>query len=190
MAVLQEVRRRRRIPDPATGVEPLGGIPDVIAYKEGPRALVFVECKRPAEPLNKQRAWMEAALPAERDRGVIGYDQIVVAVSSIRQPHVRSPEGARTRVEAGDRPSAPKPTLRALKTGNAQDPVTEGSANVRVSETYRGFTIYYEASTRRWLVDLRPGKPQGQFNSAFQARRAINIVLDGHSVAWPRREGR
>ena len=190
VAVLQDVRRRRQIPDPATGIEPLGGIPDVIAYQEDPRALVFVECKRPAEPLDKQRAWLEAALPAERDRGVIGHDQLVVAVSSIRQPLVRSPEGARTRAEAGDRRSAPKKTPKVLTFDNPPDLVTGGGASVKVSETYRGFAIYYETSTRRWLVPLRPGEPRGKFNSAFQARRAINIVLDGQSVAWPKREER
>ena len=190
VAVLQEVRRRRRIPDRATGVEPLGGIPDVIAYQDDPRALVFVECKRPAEPLDKQRAWLEAALPAGRDRGVIGYDQIVVAVSSIRQPHARLPEGARIRVEGGNRRSAAKPTPEVERIDNPPDLVAGGGASVKASETYRGFTIYYEASTRRWFVDLHPGEPQGEFNSAFQARRAINVVLDGHSVAWPRREGR
>ncbi len=58
------------------------------------------------------------------------------------------------------------------------------------SETYRGYTIYYAASVRRWLVELRGEVPLDQFNAAFQARRAINVLLDGQSIQRPKREPR
>ena len=59
----------------------------------------------------------------------------------------------------------------------------------RVSETYRGFTIYYTAPPdRTWSFRPTPDAPLQSYRSAFQARRAINEHLDGSSAVWPRKE--
>ena len=59
---------------------------------------------------------------------------------------------------------------------------------MRTSEVYRGFTIYYSPSTRRWLVEITPSAGLVEFKSAFQSRRAINLALEGLSANWPKRE--
>ena len=59
--------------------------------------------------------------------------------------------------------------------------VHEGNSAMSVSEVYRGLTIYYNPSTRRWSVELTPEAGLAEFKSAFQARRAINLALDGQS---------
>jgi hypothetical protein len=56
----------------------------------------------------------------------------------------------------------------------------------RHSENYRGHEILYEPDARSWLVDV--GQGERRHRAAFQARRAVNVALDGHSVIWPRRE--
>ncbi len=61
---------------------------------------------------------------------------------------------------------------------------------MKESEVYRGFTIYFEQASRRWLVALSGTDPLQEFSAAFQARRAINIHLDGESIARPSRESR
>ena len=60
---------------------------------------------------------------------------------------------------------------------------------MRFSEVYRGRTIHYDRAARRWLVAVPPGDRLIPFTSAFEARRAVNVALDGHSVSRPRREG-
>lgn len=56
----------------------------------------------------------------------------------------------------------------------------------RLSEMYRGHEILYEPASRTWLVDLGDGELRHR--AAFQARRSVNIAMDGRSVVWPRRE--
>lgn len=58
-----------------------------------------------------------------------------------------------------------------------------------VSEYFRGFTIYFTPSPEReWSFRARPGEKLQSYRSAFQARRAINELLDGISEAVPRRD--
>jgi hypothetical protein len=59
----------------------------------------------------------------------------------------------------------------------------------RVSEVYRGYTIYYTPPPERvWSFKPKPDAPLQSYRSAFQARRAINEMLDGSSEVWPRRD--
>jgi hypothetical protein len=58
------------------------------------------------------------------------------------------------------------------------------------SESYRGHDILFEPESRSFWVEARPGNGMERFASAFQARRHVNLVLDGQSDTWPRREGR
>ncbi len=59
---------------------------------------------------------------------------------------------------------------------------------LRVSEVYRGFTILYDTSSREWLIELTPEARPERFKAAFQARRAVNMLLDGQSIPWPKKE--
>lgn len=57
-----------------------------------------------------------------------------------------------------------------------------------VSEVYRGFTMYYTPPPEReWSFRPEPGAKLQSCRSAFQARRAINELLDGTSESTPRR---
>ena len=59
---------------------------------------------------------------------------------------------------------------------------------LKVSESYRGYTVFFDRDTRRWLVAVPPGDQLVAFAAAFQARRAVNLALDGRSESWPKRE--
>ena len=61
-------------------------------------------------------------------------------------------------------------------------------ASGAISEVYRGVTIYYTPPPER-VWSFRPGAsvPLQSYRSAFQARRAINQMLDGFSESTPRR---
>jgi hypothetical protein len=59
----------------------------------------------------------------------------------------------------------------------------------RISEVYRGYTIYYTPPPERvWSFRPKADAPLQPYRSAFQARRAINEMLDGSSEVWPRRD--
>lgn len=60
-----------------------------------------------------------------------------------------------------------------------------------ITEVYRGFTIYYTPSPEReWSFRPTSDAPLQSYRSAFQARRAINELLDGTSEPTPRRDSR
>ena len=70
----------------------------------------------------------------------------------------------------------------------AAPPRAKRSAAGGVSEVYRGFTIYYTPPPERvWSFRRQPDAPLESHRSAFQARRAINELLDGSSPSMPRR---
>ena len=70
----------------------------------------------------------------------------------------------------------------------ATPPRTKHSFGGGVSEVYRGFTIYYTPPPEReWSFRSSPNAPLESHRSAAQARRAINMLLDGTSVSTPRR---
>jgi hypothetical protein len=57
-----------------------------------------------------------------------------------------------------------------------------------ITEVYRGFTIIYSPPPEReWSFRPEPDAPLQSYRSAFQARRAINELLDGTSERVPRR---
>jgi hypothetical protein len=59
---------------------------------------------------------------------------------------------------------------------------------MRVSEVYRQITIYYAPPPdRTWSFRASSGEPLQEHRSAFQARLAINELLDGSSEVTPRR---
>lgn len=184
--VLRGVRRRRGIPESRSGIEPLGGVPDVVAWIDAYRRLVFVECKRPGEPLTLQSAWLEAALTGPEATRILEDAQVLVAVSLIASGVPR--DG----IAPGTGPSTAGSTVATAprhSPARQQAKRTEGSTvALKVSETYRGHTIFYDPTARRWLVALTPDGPLTPHPSAFQARRAINIALDGQSESWPKRE--
>src|SRR5687767_3427486 len=58
-----------------------------------------------------------------------------------------------------------------------------------ISEVYRGFTIFYTPPPERvWSFRPQPDAKLQSYRSAFQARRAINELLDGASESTPRRD--
>jgi hypothetical protein len=60
-----------------------------------------------------------------------------------------------------------------------------------ITEVYRGFTIIYSPPPEReWSFRPEPGAKLQSYKSAFQARRAINELLDGESEVTPRRDSR
>jgi hypothetical protein len=102
--------------------------------------------------------------------------------------------GRKTRTSAAGVASEPAGAARGLTRRAAilvpRDAVVHRRTvpdDLRTSEVYRGHTIYYSPATRTWIVGLRPGTPSDHFASAFQARRAVNLLLDGTSVSWPKR---
>lgn len=65
------------------------------------------------------------------------------------------------------------------------------SSSCGISEVYRGFTILYTPPPEReWSFRPEPGARLHSYQSAFQARRAINELLDGHSESTHRRDSR
>lgn len=172
--------RRRRI-DPGARPAILSGVPDVIAYHKGSEQVAFVECKRPGEPLRAQSSWLDAALGAAHSLPVLSVDQVAVAVSHF---------DAVGRVSA--QPRAASRSVRQIPAFGEEAPTTVNQQDpaMRTSEIYRSHTIYYSPSMRRWLVEVTSGAGLVGFNSAFQARRAINLALDGESASWPKREDR
>ena len=66
---------------------------------------------------------------------------------------------------------------------------TEGNKLGGISQVYRGFTILFSPPPdREWSFRPEPGATLQSYKSAFQARRAINELLDGSSEAVPRRD--
>jgi len=76
---------------------------------------------------------------------------------------------------------------KAVTVAAGESDVDREAQDLRVSEVYRGYAIYYSPATRRWFVELHKGTTSDAFAAAFQARRAINQELDGSSVPWPKR---
>lgn len=70
-------------------------------------------------------------------------------------------------------------------------PPIRRSGGGAITEVYRGFTIYYTPPPEReWSFRPAPDAPLQSHRSAFQARRAINELLDGSSETTPRRDSR
>jgi hypothetical protein len=61
-----------------------------------------------------------------------------------------------------------------------------------ISEPYRGFTIFYTPPPERvWSFRPRSDAPLESHRSAFQARKAIDILIDGYATSsTPRRDSR
>jgi hypothetical protein len=73
----------------------------------------------------------------------------------------------------------------------ASQPRRPTSGSGGITEVYRGFTIFYSPPPEReWSFRPEPGGKVESYKSAFQARRAINELLDGHSEPTPRRDTR
>jgi hypothetical protein len=63
------------------------------------------------------------------------------------------------------------------------------SGGTRISEIYRGFTIYYTPPPERvWSFRPTSDTALESHRSAFQARRAIDILTDGFATSTPRRD--
>lgn len=70
-------------------------------------------------------------------------------------------------------------------------PKNRGSGGGGITEVHRGFTILYAPPPEReWSFRPTPDAPLQSYRSAFQARRAINELLDGTSESTPRRDSR
>ena len=70
-------------------------------------------------------------------------------------------------------------------------PLNRRSGGGGITEVHRGFSIYYRPPPEReWSFRPAPDAPLQSYRSAFQARRAINELLDGTSESTPRRDSR
>jgi hypothetical protein len=69
---------------------------------------------------------------------------------------------------------------------------TKRSNSGGISEVYRGFTIYYTPPPDRvWSFRPSPNGSLESHRSAFQARRAIDVLIDGYvTTTTPRRDGK
>ena len=62
----------------------------------------------------------------------------------------------------------------------------------RPAEEHRGYEISYAAGERSWYIraDADAPRSRASYRSAFQARRAINEIIDGPALVAPTGKGR